>query len=146
MVTQEEANKILQYTAVEGITDVKPELSDQLREINRAELFRYMAKPDLQDKIKMNFLRYQFEKKIIDGKPMISVMQVPEIISPFTKELKTSNLSQMQLDLVIELSDLAAYLNALGAPDMPRFLIMFRDTLLSASPSKDAMFLKLTQT
>lgn len=93
------------------------------REVTRAELFRQLATPDLQ-------------RNIIMGK-----------FSPFTKELKTSNIRDIyQLNFVVELSDIAREWFKLGAEKTATTLIAFRDTLLSAAPSLQAKFLTLATT
>jgi len=142
MVSDKELRKMTEYSEL----STSQESPDKWRETNRAELFKFLSKPDFQDKIKMHIDKHTYN--IVRNNDGTSVMQdtmTRNMFSPFSKELKTSNLTQEQVIYVMELSDLAHHMNEFGAPETAEFLIMFRDTLLSAAPSKDAMFLKLAQ-
>ena len=67
-------------------------------------------------------------------------------ITPFTKELKISNLSDFQLWYVTELTDLATNWYKIGATNAAKNILAFRDILLSVAPSRHGALLKLMNT
>ena len=124
---------------------------ERWKEPTKRELFTFLAKPDYQS-LKTRLEKFSYVPVIMeDGTRGMQMIPKVTTISPFSKELKTSYLNKeknpvISILYVMELTDLAHQMNELGASETSEFLFIFRDTLLSAAPSMDAMFLKLTQT
>jgi len=110
---------------LESVPQISEDVLDRLKEVTRAELFKDIIHPDLKKS-------FQIE----DERPF----------SIFTKELKVSNLSDFQLYYTIELTDLALEWIKHGALNAGKKILAFRDTLLSAAPSRNATLLKLMNT
>lgn len=96
-----------------------------MKEENRADLFKKVMNPDMQKSV-----FYDDESKF----------------SPFTKELKVSNIDKKQLTHILEVTDLASAWNSYGAAKAARTFLSYRDTLLSAAPSLKGMLLQLFNT
>lgn len=92
------------------------------REITRAELFRDMARPDLQKNIRM------------------------DTFSPLTKELKTSNIDRTQMEWFAEIASIAGEWFKLGAKKFATDLIVEQQTRLALAPSLGAKLLTLMAT
>lgn len=107
---------------MQGITQ---DQLDAMKEENRSELFKKVMYPDLHKS-----MNYQGTDKI----------------SPFTKELKVSNIDRKQLTHILEVTDLASAWESYGAGKAARTLLSYRDTLLSAAPSLKGMLLQLFNT
>jgi len=110
---------------LERTIEISPEVAEQLKETTKADLFKEIIRPD-----------FQKEKE----------MSIEEKITPFTKELKISNLSDFQLWYVTELTDLATNWYKIGATNAAKNILAFRDILLSVAPSRHGALLKLMNT
>lgn len=126
----------------------------RLKEMNKAELFKFLSRPDLQNKLGITIekieilpLMDQNGKPVYDEKGQILFQAVvkPKFIHPLTKELKISNLNEQEFLYVNELGDLASHVNDVGAHEMTEHLLLFRELFISTAPSKKGMFLKLSQ-
>ena len=112
-----EAEETLDVNQPQGVLDT-----------TRADLFKEVIKPDFQKEESMNI-------KTPGGE-----------VNPFTKELRTSMIDKRQLEIVAELTDLAAMAGNIGALGCSKMLLAHRDTILAAAPSLKAALLKLMNT
>jgi hypothetical protein len=154
MASEEDLMKMAsdQATLEEIKSTISSDNVDRWKDTTKPELFKFLAKPDYQTlKTKLNKVEYVPTRDVSTGLNVMSPQHHITTISPFTKELKTSYLNKEKSPVssiiyIMELTDLAHQMNELGASETAEFLFIFRDTILSAAPSMDAMFLKLTQT
>ncbi len=112
--------------------NLSEEALERLREITKTELFRDIMRPDLRRNVKMQLV--DEKGNVLDETPL------------FTKELKVSYLNDFQLMYVVELTDLAYLLYRYGAIKTAKSILAYRDTLLSAAPSRNAKLLTLMNT
>lgn len=128
MIAQEEAQEY---------EDVDSDMIDRVKEITRAELFKYIIGPDYgkSNNMKIGTTNPATGRKSEDGG-----------IQPFTKELKTSILDTKDIEIAKEASDLARSIDEIGAGNFAKKLLAFRDTFLALAASKNGALMRLANT
>jgi len=126
MVDKEDIEQIAQEEAQE---EIDMEALDRLQEPSRATLFREVMNPDMK---KTMFFNGQ------NG--------TPSALTPFTKELKTANLSERDIQIARDAIDLCNQLNMINAQSSRNMILSDTNIGLSLSPSKNATLLRLMNT